>query len=74
MMSEAIEITLAEGVLAQIDALASARGVSREEWIVEVVEARLWIAKFRAVRARLLQVLEARGERYTDDDIFAMVS
>jgi hypothetical protein len=73
-MSEKIELELSDEAAAEVASRASNAGVSREDWLRLTVDSVLGMDDVRRVRERILKKLEARGERYTDEDIFKMVS
>ena len=73
-MSESMVIELPDDLKAQIDALSLADGVSPTDWVQQALKAHVFIRRFRAARADILGELDERGERYTDEDVFKMVS
>ena len=73
-MSKAITIYVSDDLEAQIDELSSADGVSPKDWIQRALKAHVFIRRFRAAREDILRELDERGERYTDEDVFKMVS
>ena len=73
-MSESMIIDLTDDLKAQIDALSSADGISASDWVRRVIEAHVFIRRFRSVRAEMLRNLDDRSLQLTDEDVFKMVS
>ncbi|HEX2202292.1 MAG TPA: CopG family transcriptional regulator [Longimicrobium sp.] len=74
-MSETIQVTLSEAAKADLEALARADGVSKEELVRKAIETYLSTRRFHDLRARILEQIERdRPGGYTDEDIFRMVS
>jgi metal-responsive CopG/Arc/MetJ family transcriptional regulator len=74
MMARSIEIVLPERVAAEVDALAAEDGMSSEEWIQDAIRARVFLRRFEQAREMILAELDARGEHYSDEDVFRLVS
>ena len=73
-MSESMIIELPDELKAQIDALSLADGISPKDWVQQALKAHVFIRRFRAARADVLRELDERGEQYSDEDVFKMVS
>jgi hypothetical protein len=67
-------IDVPERLKATIDTLSSADGVSASEWALDALERQVFLRRFESVRTTVLAELDARGESYTDEDVFRMVS
>jgi exosome complex RNA-binding protein Csl4 len=73
-MDANISVAVPETLKAKIEAFSSEDGVSASEWIVDALERQVFLRRVRAVRKAVRAELDARGESYTDEDIFRMVS
>ena len=73
-MTEQITIELSNDTRRAVEALAAAEGLSAATWIVRVLEARVFTQRFRAIREEILRLLDDRGVRLTDEEVFRMLS
>jgi metal-responsive CopG/Arc/MetJ family transcriptional regulator len=68
------EVTLPEGVMAQVEAVSREEGVTTDEIIRRAVESFLFLRRFRELSGRMIKDLERRGMTLTDEDVFEMMS
>ena len=74
-MSETISVTIPDNIKAQMDAFSSENGVSADDLILEALESYLFVRRFRDLRAKMLEQVEAQKPGgYTDEEIFGEVS
>jgi len=69
-----ITVPVPEALKETIDSLSSKDGVSASEWVLDALERQVFLRQFELVRDSVLAELDERGERYTDEDVFRMVS
>ena len=72
-MSETIPVTLPDNLVAGVDALSEADGVSRDQLIRSAIEEYLADRKFHDLRARVVPQAQRAGF-YSDEDVFREVS
>ncbi len=70
-MKNTITITLLPSLKIAIDELTEAEGIATDGLIFKALEDYIFIHKFRALRSQLMKKAQTR---YTDEDIFEMVS
>jgi hypothetical protein len=73
-MDANITIAIPATLKADIEALSPEDGVSKPDWIVDALKRHVFLRRFDAIRKEVAADLEARGESYTDEDIFRMIS
>lgn len=73
-MDGTMTVTVPEALKARIEALSSEEGVSDAEWVLDALERQVVVRRFDSLRGKVLAELDARGERYSDEDVFRLVS
>ncbi len=72
-MKSTLTVSLPRSMQGELDAVARRAGKSRAAFVRDAVRRQLAIARFRALRARLVPLAQARGI-HTDEDVFKIVS
>jgi metal-responsive CopG/Arc/MetJ family transcriptional regulator len=72
-MSEIISVSLPDDVVADVDAISTADGVSRDELIRSAIEGYVADRKFYELRGRVVPHAQREGF-VTDEDVFRQVS
>ncbi len=68
-----IAVRIERELLAELDNIARAEGLSRSALICRILTDDLWVRQFEAIRRKLIPPAQAKGI-FTDEDVFRMLS
>ena len=72
-MRETVTITLPAALRRELDRVAKAEGVSRNDVLRQSLEEFLFVRRFRQLRQRMMAAAHADGI-FTDEDVFTRIS
>jgi metal-responsive CopG/Arc/MetJ family transcriptional regulator len=72
-MRDAVTISLPPELAHKLDLAAEGRGISRSQYIQELLKRDLFLEHLEQARKRLVPLARKRGI-YTDEDVFRLVS